>query len=63
GPLMRRYSKALEYDYSPQLRSDLIAEASAAHRADIDGALAMLGTAAQDSPLLGRALERTAVER
>ena len=59
GPLMRRYSKALEYDYSPSLRRDLIAEADAANRADIDSALAMLQSAAQQSPLLARALARS----
>ena len=59
GPLMSRYSKALEYDYSPALRRDLIAEAGAAHRADIDSALAMLDRAAEKSPLLARALARS----
>ena len=58
GPLMQRYSKALEYEYSPNLRRDLIAEATAAHRAEIDGALAMLSQAAEKSPLLARALAR-----
>ena len=58
GPLMRRYSKALEYDYTPSLRRDLIADADRRHRADIDAALAMLKQAAQDSHLLARALER-----
>jgi hypothetical protein len=58
GPLMRRYSKATEYDYSPSLRRDLIAEAEAANRADLDGALAMLQSAAETSPLLARALRR-----
>lgn len=58
GPLMRRYSKALEYDYSAQLRRDLIAEANARHRPAIDAALAMLGSAAEKSPLLARALSR-----
>ena len=58
GPLMSRYSKATEYDYSPSLRAELIAEASAAHRADIDAALAMLQSAAEHSPLLDRALRR-----
>ena len=58
GPLMNRYSKALEYDYSPTLRRDLIAEASERHRRDIDAALAMLRSAAEKSPLLGRALAR-----
>jgi hypothetical protein len=63
GPLMGRYSKALEYDYSPGLRAELIAEANAAHEADVSGALAMLHSAAQDSPLLARALERAHSER
>src|SRR3546814_2589720 len=31
GPLMRRYSKALEYEYSPELRREILAEARAAH--------------------------------
>jgi hypothetical protein len=58
GPLMRRYSTATEYEYSPSLRRDLIAEAEAAHRADLDGALAMLQSAAENSPLLAKALRR-----
>jgi len=58
GPLLARYSKALEYDYSPSLRGELIAKASAFHRRDMDGALAMLNRAAEKSPLLARALER-----
>ena len=58
GPLMSRYSKALEYDYSPNLRSDLIREASANHRADIDRALAMLRAAAEKSQVLAPALGR-----
>ena len=58
GPLLGRYSKALEYDYSPSLRWKLIAEAEAANRGDIDRALAMLQSAAESSPLLARALDR-----
>lgn len=58
GPLMKRYSKALEYDYSPTLRSDLIAEASQRHADDMRGALAMLAAAADKSPLLASALQR-----
>ena len=58
GPLMTRYSKAPEYDYSPALRSELIAEANAYHQGAIDDALAMLGRAAEKSPLLARALAR-----
>jgi hypothetical protein len=58
GPLMSRYSKALEYDYSAQLRRDLIEDALAANKAQIEGALAMLRSGAEKSPLLARALAR-----
>ena len=58
GPLMGRYSKALEYDYSASLRGELIAEATAGHREAIEDALAMLRSAAEKSPLLARALGR-----
>jgi hypothetical protein len=58
GPLMQRYSKALEYDYSAALRSDLVAEAGALFRREIDQALADLSAAASDAPLLARALAR-----
>ncbi len=58
GPLMTRYSKALEYEYSADLRRDLIAEADAANKAAIDDALAMLKRAAEKSALLARALAR-----
>ena len=58
GPLMRRYSKALEYDYSPDLRRELQAEARQFHARDIEAALAALDDAAHGSPLLERALSR-----
>ena len=58
GPLMSRYSKALEYDYSPRLRHDLIAEAGDANAREIASALALLRRAAETSPLLARALNR-----
>lgn len=59
GPLMGRYSKALEYDYSPALRREVIARAAIEHDHDIRQALAMLEDAAQDSPLLATALSRS----
>ena len=62
GPLMRRYSKALEFDYSPALRRELLDEAMREHRGDIDSALAMLHRAAEKSPLLERALGRSRTE-
>jgi hypothetical protein len=58
GPLMKRYSKALEYDYSAQLRRELIAEATGHHRSAIDGAMNMLRSAAEESPLLASAITR-----
>jgi hypothetical protein len=59
GPLVSRYSKALEYEYSPKLRHDLIEQAERQHGADIEDALAMLHRAAEKSPLLARALQRS----
>jgi hypothetical protein len=58
SPLMGRYSKAPDYEYSPALRRDLIAETAAQHARDIEGALAMLDAAAEKSPLLARAMTR-----
>ena len=58
GPLMRRYSKDPNYDYSPTLRAELIAQELRLQRRDIEAALAMLRTAAEKSELLSRALAR-----
>jgi len=58
GPLMGRYSKAPEYDYTPALRRDVIAGALEQHGPLVDRALAMLKSAAEKSPLLARALRR-----
>lgn len=58
GPLMQRYSKAPEYQYSASLRRELISDAQAHFAPDIESALAMLERAAEDSPLLVRALSR-----
>lgn len=62
GPLMLRYSKALEYDYSPSLRAELLADAAHSHGDEIDAAVAALWTAAESIPLLKRALERAGTE-
>lgn len=58
GPLIGRYSKAPQYEYTPMLRRELIAESSDRHGRDMDAALAMLESAAERSPLLARALAR-----
>ena len=59
GPLMTRYSKALEYEFGPETRRRRLDEASARHAVSIDDALAMLARAAEKAPLLQRALERS----
>ena len=59
GPLMGRYSKALEFDYSPSLRRELIEQEFRLQGGDIEDAVAMLEAAASGSPLLARALART----
>ncbi|MCL6697632.1 hypothetical protein LZ496_02380 [Sphingomonas sp. NSE70-1] len=60
GPLMRRYSKGLEHDYSPELRLELQIEARQRHGAAIEAALRMLNEASSTAPLLARALGRDA---
>jgi len=59
GPLLGRYSKALEHEYSPGLRQRVIHQAIVHHEREIDAALAMLNAAAEKSPLLARALARS----
>lgn len=59
GLLMRRYSKALEYEYSPGLRNELIAQEIRLQGREIDSALAILRVSSEKSLLLARALERT----
>ncbi len=58
GPVMTRYSKDPNYDYSPTLRSDLIEQEIRLQGRDIDGALAMLRSAAEKSESLSQALAR-----
>jgi hypothetical protein len=62
GPLTRRYSKATEYEYSPELRRELLAEANDLHLDDIESALAMLDAASETAPLLRKALDRAQAE-
>jgi len=58
GPLMSRYSKALEHAYSPSLRRQLIEQELRLQGAEIEDALGLLEAAAEQSPLLARALAR-----
>ena len=62
GPLLSRYSKAPEYEYSASLRRQLIDQERRVHGNQIDAALARLTRAAQMSPLLAKALARSRPE-
>jgi hypothetical protein len=58
GPLMRRYSKDLGYEYSPSLREQLIQQELDLQGREIDAALALLRSESEKSPLLAQALSR-----
>lgn len=58
GPLMQRYSKDPKFDYSPNLRQQLIDQEIRLQGREIEAALAMLAGAAEKSPRLARALRR-----
>jgi hypothetical protein len=57
--LLTRYSKSTDYEYSPRLRRQLIADATAAHRRDVDRGVALLEKMAASSPLMATALGRS----
>jgi hypothetical protein len=59
GPLPTRYSKAMEYDYGPSLRAQLLEQARDEHRQTLTGALVMLHEAARNAPLRAAALGRS----
>jgi hypothetical protein len=63
GPLMQRYSKALEHQFGPDTRRRLLSETAAEHSTAIEAALALLSEAAEKSPLLARALHRSKLDR
>jgi hypothetical protein len=60
GPLMSRYSKALEYEYSPGLREQILAESHAGNREAIAGAMAWLHGAAARYPAIAQCIEQAA---
>ena len=57
-PLMRRYSKAAEYEYSAALREQVLAEARREQGAAISQASKWLERAAGECPAVERAIER-----
>ncbi len=58
GPLMGRYSKALDYEYSPALRREILAEARQRHGAEIRDGLNWLAGLAGRYPALAEAIRR-----
>jgi hypothetical protein len=58
GPLMGRYSKDLNHEYTPALRKAMIDQELGLQGRAIDHAIAMLAAASENSTLLARALAR-----
>jgi hypothetical protein len=58
GSLMSRYSKALEYEYTPQLRAEVLAESRSHNRSAIAAAMRWLEDAARRLPPLAECLAR-----
>jgi hypothetical protein len=58
GPLMGRYSKALDYEYSPALRREILADARRRHAGPIRDALNWLGGLESRYPAAARAIRR-----
>ena len=56
GSLMSRYSKALEYEYTPQLRAEVLAESRSHNRSSIAAAMRWLEDAARRHPPLAECL-------
>jgi hypothetical protein len=58
GPLMGRYSKALDYEYSPALRREILADARFRHGGAIRDGLNWLGGLASRYPAVADAIRR-----
>ncbi|GAB5488720.1 MAG: hypothetical protein Pars2KO_22900 [Parasphingorhabdus sp.] len=58
GPIMNSYSKAPEYDYSPSLREDLLAEAAQNHFQAIRDTMHWIEKMAKDHKAIARAMEQ-----
>ena len=57
GPLMTRYSKAPDHDYSADVRAKLLAEARSANQDGINTALTWLNDTASRYPMVAEAME------
>jgi hypothetical protein len=60
GPLMHRYSKDLSYEYSPELRREVLEESRAENAAEIAAAMRWLKRAGTASPAISACLARAA---
>lgn len=58
GPIMNRYSKAPEYEYSPSLREDLLKEAARNHAVAIRDTMHWVQKMAKQEKVIARALEQ-----
>jgi len=58
GPLMGRYSKALDYEYTPALRREILADARRRHAREIADALNWLGGLETRYPAAAQAIRR-----
>lgn len=58
GPLMRRYSKALDYEYSPELRREILADSRRRHAPALRDALNWLGGLQSRYPAAAQAIRR-----
>lgn len=63
GSIMSSYSKAPEHDYSPNLREELLAEASQIHAAEIENAMLWINELADRYPLIASAMQWIETER
>lgn len=58
SPIMTRYSKAPEYEYSPSLREELLAEAAQNHSEGIGHTMQWVEKMAKHQPAIARAMEQ-----
>lgn len=63
GPLMRRYSKALDYEFSPAMRREILGDSRRRHAPEIAEALRWLGALGSRYPAIARAIRRASGER
>ncbi|HEX8621349.1 MAG TPA: hypothetical protein VF718_05200 [Allosphingosinicella sp.] len=59
-PLMRRYSKAAEYEYSRELREEVLAQARSEQAGAIEAARRWLDSASAECPAVAASVERAA---